>query len=269
MSFPFRLFLALCIGCAPLLEALSLTPPLRRAAPRARSPLAVLQEEVTLISAAQSGEASRSALLRLFSLLEQASPSPKDILTTAAGKEMIDGRWKLISTIAARVGDDDDELSDNGLSMAVNASGIVLDVQNNARAPVQEVDVEAGRIGNEICFPIAGSNLIVRVAGSFDVDACDGRRALVNFDALDVFLVRGGADTQRLLRLGWLFTAVRKLKPALINGDESSTSWLDTTYLSPRVRLGRGNKGSVFVLQRAESEVAPLAQFALLSLIHI
>jgi len=32
-------------------------------------------------------------------------------------------------------------------------------------------------------------------------------------------------------------------------GDEAK-GWLDTTYLSPQVRISRGNKGTTFILRR-------------------
>ena len=56
-----------------------------------------------------------------------------------------------------------------------------------------------------------------------------------------------------MLSLGWLFALIRTLRPALTNGADSS-SWLETTYLSDRMRLGRGNKGSVFVLTRLDED---------------
>ena len=56
-----------------------------------------------------------------------------------------------------------------------------------------------------------------------------------------------------MVQAGWLFALIRRLRPALTDGLDD-TPWLDTTYLSPRMRLGRGNKGSVFVLTRLDSE---------------
>lgn len=220
----------------------------------------IVKEEGALLAAIDGGASARSCL-NAFASLEKAAPSASNLLYTKAGLDMIDGRWVLLSTIAARVADDE-ALAEQGVSNAVNASGIVLDVQDRSSKPVQEVDVAAGRIGNEICFTVAGNDVIVRVAGSFEADAEVGRRANVNFDTLDVFLC-GGGPARRLLRAGALFTLVRTLKPALINGEGTSTSWLDTTYLSPRVRLGRGNKGSVFTLERDEDKAGPLAAFPL------
>ena len=62
---------------------------------------------------------------------------------------------------------------------------------------------------------------------------------MVAFDTLDVFT----DDGRRLLRAGFIFDLVRKLRPSLADGD-AGESWLETTYLSERVRLGRGNKVS-------------------------
>ena len=125
-------------------------------------------------------------------------------------------------------------------------------------------DLAAGRIGNEIRFNALGRTGIVRVAGGVRPSTDNGRRAMVEFDTLDVFLLNGdGAEARasRLLRAGWLFRLVRLLRPSLQNGADEA-SWLDTTYISPRVRLGRGNKGSVFILEKLKVD-GPLANFPL------
>ena len=215
--------------------------------------------EERLLASVSNGGSIRDALDD-FAKLETAAPSSENLLRTEAGTTLLDGRWLLRSTIAASVGDDE-SLAATGISNAVNASGIVVDA-SAARAPVQEVDVGAGRIGNEIRFagPF-GAEIIVRVAGGFAPDAVNGRRAVVSFDTLDVFLMPDGAQAQRLVRAGALFSVVRAVRPALTNG-ASEESWLDTTYISDRCRLGRGNKGSVFILERDDDE-GPLSRFAL------
>lgn len=152
-----------------------------------------------------------------------------------------------------------------GVGNSVNASGLVLDA-SAARSPVQEVDLDARRIGNEITFPlIAGAEVIVRVAGGCEPDAAVGRRANVDFDTLDVFLAVAEGAPRRLLRAGGLFSVVRALRPSLMNGPDEANDrpWLDTTYISEQVRLGRGNKGSVFVLERLDDSGGRLAQFPL------
>jgi len=49
--------------------------------------------------------------------------------------------------------------------------------------------------------------------------------------------------------------------PFKLLGDEAK-GWIDNTYLSDRLRIARGNKGTTFVLRRANSEVDPLAKLA-------
>ena len=84
---------------------------------------------------------------------------------------------------------------------------------------------------------------MARVEGSLDPA---GRRAYIEFDNLEFKSADGAAS---YLTIGWLFGLIRRVRPALQNGADAQ-SWLDTTYLSARVRLGRGNKGSIFVLER-------------------
>ena len=47
------------------------------------------------------------------------------------------------------------------------------------------------------------------------------------------------------LEFRWLFALLYTLRK-----EEGEQSWLDTTHLSEGLRLGRGNKGSIFVLTR-------------------
>lgn len=200
-----------------------------------------LEEE--LFKRIDTGGTMRDALDD-FERLEAAAPSANNLLSSEAGTKLLDGRWLLRSTIAAEVGGDE-SLASGGVSNAVNASGIVVDA-SAARVPVQEIDVTAARVGNEIRFnaPL-GSELILRVAGGFEADPIVGRRALVNFDTLDVFLLFDGGNARRILRAGGLFSLVRALRPALASGSDDQP-WLDTTYISKRCRLGRGNKVSFF-----------------------
>lgn len=216
--------------------------------------------EDELLELCERGGSKRSTLAA-FERLERAAPPPADLLLSDAGARALDGRWDLVATVAASVGDAD--LESSGVSNAVNASGLVLDTAGGA-VPVQEVSVATSRIGNELSFALPGLDGLVRVAGRFEADRGNARRALVEFDALDVFVSVGRPTRyRRLLRAGLLFGLIRAVRPALANGDDGE-SWLETTYLSPRVRLGRGNKGSVFVLRRAaDNGRPPLDEWAL------
>ena len=205
-----------------------------------------------------ASDGSRGAILNAFEALEAAEPAPEDILLTDAGKTLLNGRWSLLGSITARVGDD--PLDESGISNSVNASGLVIDA-DTSKKPVQQIDFARGRIGNEIKanLPLLGS-AIVRVAGSLDSDASKGRRAYVEFDSLEVFRENDSGGMNRVLSAGFLFSLIRKVRPALTNGADEG-SWLDTTYANERVRLGRGNKGSIFILSKADDGDGPLAEF--------
>lgn len=190
--------------------------------------------------------------LAAFEALERAAPAPADLLRSKP--DLLDGRWSLVATLAAQAGE---RVSENSVRAGVvNASGFVVDASSKA-LPVQEISVRNGRIGNEIVLTPLGQRVYLRVAGGFSAaePPAPGTRAIVKFDSLEVF----SEDGRKLLSAGWLFALVRALKPSLQNGSEDA-SWLETTYISERMRLGRGNKGSVFVLKRLRDDGGPLAR---------
>ena len=211
----------------------------------ARIPGRLSRMENSLLAQAAAGGEGAVQLLQQFEQLEKAAPPPVDLLEK--GGSGLEGRWQLVATIAgSRVGASAEELSESGVSGVVNASGISV----RAEDAVQQIDLRSGRISNEVSVQPFGIDLLVRVAGAFEPAPPPAvRRALVEFDNLEVFK----ADGTRLLSAGWLFALVRALRPSLTNGD-ADASWLETTYLSKNVRLGRGNKGSVFILRRTTDE---------------
>jgi len=200
------------------------------------------------------------ATVSAFRALEEAAPAPADLLRSSP--ERLDGRWSLVATVAATVGEDLAESVDSGTARAsvVNTSGVVVDASEGT-LPVQEVDVKRRRIGNEVVLATPLGRVLVRVAGAFEPAAppAPGTRATVSFDSLEVFTEGGG---RRLLSAGWVFALARAVNPALANGADDA-SWLETTYLSDKVRLGRGNKGSIFVLRRLDDGGGALAAWPL------
>ena len=66
--------------------------------------------------------------------------------------------------------------------------------------------------------------------------------------------IDSGSSDKRLFSAGWVFSLINAVKPDLRG--EGGEAWLETTYLSPTMRCGRGNKGSVFVLEKAEDPCA-------------
>ena len=214
--------------------------------------------EQSLVGLVESGSRKRT-ILDAFEELEAGVPTPDNLLLTQRGTSLANGRWLLIGSIANKVGED----LDSGISNAINASGIVVDAATE-RKPVQEINVDTQRIANELYRPLPfGQNGIIRVAGGFAPrpEQASGKRAYVNFDSLEFFL-ETDSGAVKVLSLGWLFAFIKAVRPALTDGDADGP-WLETTYLSQRVRLGRGNKGSIFVLQRSNDDRTggPLADY--------
>ena len=123
---------------------------------------------------------------------------------------------------------------------SVSAGGINVDVSQ--KPPKQIFDIENSEVYNEVLLDSG----FVRVGGEFRLSENKDNRAVVAFKVCQINLNFGVK-----LDLGFLF-AIR----ALIFGTDES-GWLETTYLSERVRIGRGNKGSMFILTRVESDVIP------------
>ena len=111
--------------------------------------------------------------------------------------------------------------------------------ESRGRTSTQTIDLKNQRVINVVSVPLAGQQqqraaaLTVRV--DFTPHPPDPRRVNVKFQSFRVSL----GDTVRLeLPLGII----------------GPTGWLRTTYLDDTLRITRGHKGSVFVLQRRRAK---------------
>jgi hypothetical protein len=86
----------------------------------------------------------------------------------------------------------------------------------------------------------------VCVAGPFRPSDNVPNRAIVAFNRASITV--GKSLT---LELGFLFEIL-----AAIRGSKE-TGWLETTYIDEDLRIGRGNKGTMFVLTRDVNAVQP------------
>jgi hypothetical protein len=219
------------------------------------------QEAVLLksISNTQFGKTAtipqQREILGKVSALETKYPAPalKDILQSGD----IDGTWFLQFTAPSEIDDDDTEEKDLNSAWkienpeeniptrrfeakgSVSAAGIDVDV--SMKPPKQIFDISQSRVYNEVVLPKA----FVRVGGPFRLSEKNERRAVVKFEECNIDLGFVKLD------LGFLFGIIRFFKGANENG------WLETTYLSDAIRIGRGNKGSMFILTRDEGSVLP------------
>jgi len=122
----------------------------------------------------------------------------------------------------------------------VSAVGVSVDTSN--RVVKQIFDVSRSRVTNEVGLDFG----TVFVSGTFRQSKNVPNRAVVSFRDLEVRLNVG-----LRLKLGFVFDLVGLVRQSRDNG------WLETTFIDEDMRIGRGNKGTMFVLTRDISAVVP------------
>mmetsp|Transcript_15644 Transcript_15644/g.20678 ORF Transcript_15644/g.20678 Transcript_15644/m.20678 type:complete len:237 (-) Transcript_15644:283-993(-) len=199
-----------------------------------------LQLENDAIIAARGDD--NNAFLRSIEALESTRPTAKGFVEDPTLSRQLDGTWQLIGTLAAKVGEDLNASAQRGV---VNASGIVVDADSEKNKPIQIIDIDQAIVRNEVRLSILNKDVIVCVSGAF---APFDRKVNVDFEEIEIL----DAETRNsIFKNRWLFTLIRTFNRKLINGEQES-AWLETTYLSDRLRIGRGNKGSCFLLEKIE-----------------
>eukprot|EP00617_Octactis_speculum_P000513 CAMPEP_0185775414 /NCGR_PEP_ID=MMETSP1174-20130828/81963_1 /TAXON_ID=35687 /ORGANISM="Dictyocha speculum, Strain CCMP1381" /LENGTH=272 /DNA_ID=CAMNT_0028462979 /DNA_START=25 /DNA_END=843 /DNA_ORIENTATION=+ len=191
-------------------------------------------------------DSTEDAVRIAFTRVEEVAPAKETLLDDEAAITRLDGEWVLEYTVAAFdvKGGDGEEGEENmrGVRGSVNATGITVDTSAAGTRTTQTFDFAAGRVANNIAQPgpFGVGTVQLQVAGSFQRSNESGRRANVRFDNLNIKY--GPIDAT----FAWLFAVVDLIKK------DKQTQWLETTHLSKTMRLGRGNKGSIFVLTRPE-----------------
>ena len=179
--------------------------------------------------------------------LETTYPTSDTLLSNPEEAKILDGDWYLQYTQPSElenVDSSDDawvpvsaesniETRKFNASGTVTAAGITVDAASNI--PKQSFDIANSRVQNEV---MAGIGKIT-VAGRFRQSSAVPQRAVVAFDTAKIALKLG-----LTLDIGFLFG----IRAALKGTDEAG--WVETTYCSDLMRIGRGNKGSLFVLTR-------------------
>ncbi|KAL3763317.1 hypothetical protein ACHAW5_007709 [Stephanodiscus triporus] len=218
----------------------------------------------TIADTGNGKDADLETQARVLSIVRRletgAVPSPTLLSNIQEAKSLLDGDWFLRYTAPSEIIDDDDVgaggdgIGDDDGWVAIEASegeskintrrfgdagrvsggGIPVDASN--AVAVQSFDVEKSRVTNVITTGIG----LVTVGGTYRRSDSVPLRAIVAFDTATIAL----NVKPFVLDLSFLFD-VR----AAIKGTREA-GWLETTYVSDNVRIGRGNKGSLFILTR-------------------
>lgn len=230
---------------------------LRPAAPPSQQKQQLLQS----ISGTNNGKSAspeqQAKVLSIVRDLETKFPAPRNLLTDSdVAMSLLDGTWYLQYTSPSNVGDADafpdawkPQAADEGGNIetvqfnakgSISAAGIKVDASN--RVVKQNIDVEKSRVINDIQLDWGR----IEVSGRYRPSSNAINRAIVAFDTA-LFDVEKGPK----INVGFLFRAI-----ALFRGTDDS-GWLETTYIDDDIRIGRGNKGTMFVLTRDDSAVSP------------
>jgi PAP_fibrillin len=218
-----------------------------------------LLEAVSYTSNGKSATPEQQAeVLSLVRSLEaDFPPSPTLLTDLLQAKEILDGPWYLQYTSPGTVGDEDRfpdawkprnaqegdaniETTPFAARGSVSAAGIPVETAN--RVVVQTLDVDQSRVTNDI--GLEWGRLVA--GGTFRPSPTVPNRALVSFDTFQ-FRFNGGFSFD----VGFLFPIVKAIQRSQENG------WLETTFVDKDVRIGRGNKGTMFVLTRRQDAVKP------------
>jgi hypothetical protein len=193
--------------------------------------------------------------LKAVRALELSNPPPEDLLSNPQTAQILDGVWYLQYTSPSKVEAQElesdalwepQELEENIETQefqakgSVSAAGITVDTSN--RETQQIIDLSKQRVSNRVVLDWGE----VYVAGKFRQSPKVFNRAVVAFDTAQIIL-----DNGFTFDLGWAFQIVAQIKGTADNG------WLETTFVDKDVRIGRGNKGTLFVLTRDPKAVQP------------
>ena len=195
---------------------------------------------------------TRSSILSIVRGMEtDAPPSPTLLSNVDEATSLLDGDWLLAYTgpgggddwaaVDASEGDARIETRRFGRAGRVSGGGVPVDASGSAA--LQSFDVRRSRVTNVIATGVG----LVTVGGTYRASDAAPLRAVVAFDTARIDL-----DIGPTLDISFLFD----LRAAIRGSKEAG--WLETTYVSGDVRIGRGNKGSMFVLTRDREKMPVL-----------
>eukprot|EP00565_Helicotheca_tamesis_P002850 CAMPEP_0185735352 /NCGR_PEP_ID=MMETSP1171-20130828/25038_1 /TAXON_ID=374046 /ORGANISM="Helicotheca tamensis, Strain CCMP826" /LENGTH=281 /DNA_ID=CAMNT_0028405623 /DNA_START=20 /DNA_END=865 /DNA_ORIENTATION=+ len=228
------------------------------------SPLLESQKKELLetISFTKNGkDASPQTQARVLSLvreIEQTYPPSENLLSDPKEIQKLDGVWYLQYTSPSDIEEisaDEDawkpkEAAEGEINIdtkryeakgSIQAAGIPVDTSGN-RVTTQSFDIAQGILINESKQDFG----TVTITGTYRQSDNVPNRAVVTFLTADIALNIGIT-----LKLGFLL-AIR----AFLKGT-GEVGWLETTYIGEDMRIGRGNKGTLFILTKDADAVKP------------
>jgi hypothetical protein len=222
------------------------------------------KELIRTISFTKNGKESsldtQKQVLSLVDFLETNAPASPTLLTDLTEAQKLDGLWYLQYTQPSDLGDDAADVptwepATSTLDIVskldeqpVKNKGTVsflgtVAVDTSDRLTTQRIEIRNSRVTNFV----EQNFFTVEVSGSYVLDTVPNR-VIVSFDKCEISLKNNGF----VLDLSFLFDLRAFLKGGLRAG-----GWLETTFIDGNIRIGRGNRGTLFVLTRDKAVALP------------
>jgi PAP_fibrillin len=222
-------------------------------------------ELLEAISGTENGKTAtpeqQASVLALVRRLEVAYPPPDDLLSNSQSSQVLGGVWYLRYTSPSEIAEVDmdremlwepattGETGRSGRSNRKNkpfkaqgtitAAGVKVDITNQSR---QTIDVKSSRVKNDVQYDWGQAS----VEGGFVQDAIVKNRVNVSFDTANISMKNGLLS----ISFGWIFNMLN-----LVRLGNTDNPWLETTFVDDEIRIGRGHKGTMFVLTREADAV--------------
>lgn len=222
-------------------------------------------ELLETISATKNGKESpletQIRVLGLVDYLETKAPVSDSLFTDPNESKAVDGVWYLQYTQPSEpegVDMDNDIQSWTPKESTLDVTKKLDTRKANNEGAVSFLGVIAVDTSNKLTTQTIGvsdklfANAVeqdfgtIQVKGFFELDSVPNR-IVAAFDSGTLTLKNGF-----VIDFSFLF-ALR----AVLKGGVKASGWLETTYLDDDVRIGRGNRGSLFILTRDRNTVTP------------
>lgn len=169
-------------------------------------------------------EAKRKAEIeKLLKLLE----GQNTVSNLTENLEMVDGQWRLLYSTISILGSKRTKL---GLRDFITLGEFI-----------QTVDVKKKKAQNKICFSVTGLGML---SGELVIEAS---YTIASPQRVDIQFKRSTIVPEKLLNL---FKKNYDLLLSIFNPE----GWLEITYLDNTTRIGRDDKGNMFLLERVAGE---------------
>ena len=134
----------------------------------------------------------------------------------------------------------------------VSAAGITIDTSRNNALVQQIFYTDTNTVMNRIYFTKDTSNNndidtinYALAGGTYRPSTIQPNRAIVAFDTAQIRIPITKFNVTITIPLGWIFAVV-----AIFRKGNRDNGWLETTFVDTSLRIGRGNKGTMFILTR-------------------